>query len=508
MVGLKRRIIMLLIISYLLSLSFFNGSRWFAKAQPKTWIVGTVDEERPVDFKSIQAAVNNASSGDTIFVYKGIYYENIEVSKPNIALVGEDRDLTIINGTGGDVIISIRADRVTVTGFTIRKTAIGASGIGIQVVSGNNVIKGNTIEGIQEGILVYSYGDNTISDNILRWNTNTGINLYLSINNLVTANMLSNNSVGVSLSLSGSNMFSENTISNNSVGVFVSPNSNNNSFYHNNFVDNGNQAMTSGSINIWDYRGEGNYWSTYRGNDPNRDGIGEFAYGIDVANRDSKPLMGMFFNFTAKLARETFVVSTISNSTVTDFRFETGSETGNQMLLFNVDGEDGTTGFCRVAIPVRLMNYTLVLVGSEEIEPNVVTNSDKENTYLYFAYEQSRQTVAIISSKMVNMYNELLNQYYMLQNILQDYLADLNSTYLGLLADYTALVESYSQLQQEYNLLNSSYYEHLRDYDESLENTRNLMYIFAGAAGVLIVATVYMSKRANTHPPKTDEEKR
>ena len=96
----------------------------------------------------------------------------------------------------------------------------------------------------------------------------------------------------------------------------------------------------------------------------------------------------------------------------------------------------------------------------------------------------------------------------MLQNILQDYLSDFNSTYLGLLADYTALVESYSQLQQEYNLLNSSYYEHLRDYDESLENTRNLMYIFAGAAGVLIVATVYMSKRANTHLPKTDEEKR
>jgi parallel beta-helix repeat protein len=355
--------------------------------------------------------------------------------------------------------------------------------------------------GVQDGILIYSYSSNTISDNIVSFNTNTGVSIYLSSGNFLSNNLISNNYQGISISFSGNNVFSENTISNNSVGVIISPNSNNNVFYHNNFLDNANPTSTTGSVNVWDSGGEGNYWSRYQGHDEGKDGIGDTAYNIDVANHDNKPLIGMFYSFSFTFAHESFLVSIISNSSVTDFKFETGVETGNQIISFNVDGEDGTNGFSRIGIPVQLMNYSLILVGGEETSPSSVDKPDKSYKYLYFTYAQSLQTVTIISSKTVNMYYDLLAKYNMTQTDLQN----LNETYLSLLDNYTDFLNEYSQLQQRYIALNSSYYAHLLDYDQNLENMRNLMYIFAAATAVLIVTTIYLSKRAHTLPTEKIE---
>ena len=78
----------------------------------------------------------------------------------------------------------------------------------------------------------------------------------------------------------------------------------NNSIYHNNFINNGNQADAAEySVNIWDngYPLGGNYWSDYTGIDeksgPDQDqigsdGIGDTPYIIDADNRDRYPLMG------------------------------------------------------------------------------------------------------------------------------------------------------------------------------------------------------------------------
>ena len=52
----------------------------------------------------IQDAVNDASNGDTIYVYNGSspYYEITIMIEKSINLLGEDRNSTIIDGKGGE----------------------------------------------------------------------------------------------------------------------------------------------------------------------------------------------------------------------------------------------------------------------------------------------------------------------------------------------------------------------------------------------------------------------
>ena len=67
---------------------FKNGHTWY------------VDDDGGVDFTEIQDAINVAEDGDTVYVYSGIYKENLLLDK-SIILIGEHKNTTIIESKPG-----------------------------------------------------------------------------------------------------------------------------------------------------------------------------------------------------------------------------------------------------------------------------------------------------------------------------------------------------------------------------------------------------------------------
>jgi parallel beta-helix repeat protein len=246
-----------------------------------------------------------------------------------------------------------------------------------------------------DGIFLAFTNHSTIIGNTLA-NNNNGINFWGSSNNRVVGNNIRENSEGIFFSGA---MF---------LDVFHYP-SLSNSIYHNNFVDNENNvADVAGSwwlqestpaVNIWDERLEGNYWSNYNGTDNDGDGIGETPYIINDHNQDNCPLIFPVNIFNAGLWEWTpYSVFIISNSTVSDFRFN--PETAS--IQFDVDGEDGTTGFCRVTIPKDLLyakDGWAVLVDGAIVTPTV--NEDEVSTYVDFSYNHSTKIIEIIGTDAI-----------------------------------------------------------------------------------------------------------
>jgi parallel beta-helix repeat protein len=455
----------------------------------------------PANFSTIQGAIDNASAGTVIYVLNGTYNEDVVINK-SVSLIGIDRDLTIIRGFRSSHVLSITANNVLVRNFTIMKSGISLGESGIRLASSGNVINHNNItnENTDMGIFCYSSNNNVISDNVISGNKN-GFYLGLSGNNVLSGNIISNNDVGAGLYYSSNNVFSANSLSNNRVGVSLNLYSNNNVFFHNNFDNTIQVSSVQVSGNAWSNGGEGNYWSDYNGtdvlgglyqNETGADGIGDQPYTAEASNQDSYPLMGMFSGFMVSLRDKTYDITVVCNSTISDFRFDIGEETGNRIIHFNVVGENNSVGFCRIMIPTELLSYPyVVLISGEEIIPSLLSVSNPTAAYLYFTYFDGSRTISVISSKTLHLYYELSDQLLALQSNL----SGLNVTYYGLLGNYTFLLGNFSQLQDKYLALNSSYQEHLLDYSRSVENFKNLTYAFASTTVVFLLATIYLSKR-------------
>jgi parallel beta-helix repeat protein len=180
-------------------------------------------------YTSIQAAINAANPGETVYVYSGEYFEGITIGK-KINLLGEDRNTTIINASGlGKDTIKITGSDVNVTGFTITKSSGSSGAAGILLENANNclITNNNVTDNYRIGVrLRYSDGNN-ISNNIIYDNYYYGMLLGYSSNNTINENIVSdNNRFGIDIAIdSDDNQVTGNIVDNkdeNAISIWES----------------------------------------------------------------------------------------------------------------------------------------------------------------------------------------------------------------------------------------------------------------------------------------------
>jgi parallel beta-helix repeat protein len=106
------------------------------------------------NYTSIQAAINDANNGDTVFVFddSSPYNEwNIQVNK-SINLIGEDKNTTVINAHQHDHVLEIYTDRVNISRFSIYNSKLG--GIYVDHNSSNLIISDNHFINCYYGIFL------------------------------------------------------------------------------------------------------------------------------------------------------------------------------------------------------------------------------------------------------------------------------------------------------------------------------------------------------------------
>ena len=211
------------------------------------------------NYSKIQDAIDNASGGDTVFVYSGTYYENVDVDK-SIDLVGEDRNSTIIDGQNKYSVISVVAGSVLIEKFTIRNGSYGVDGWYWNVIISGNIIVNNDL-----GIIVTESDNYNITGNIITEN-NYGISFYAVSNSSIKYNLIMlNKEIGIKLTWSafyGSyyNSVYYNTIQKNKKGIYLDM-SGFNKINYNNFYQNIRDASISmDTSNSWN----NNYWDRPR----------------------------------------------------------------------------------------------------------------------------------------------------------------------------------------------------------------------------------------------------
>ena len=129
---------------------FYNGPKWYVSSLGSDDNIGSSE----LPFASIQAGIDEADEGDTVYVHSGIYIENLNFKNKNIVLFGENKETTIIDGNQNGSVIVFEGNETSnakVENFTIRNgLADRGAGINLSYASAN-ISNCNFIDNIVTG---------------------------------------------------------------------------------------------------------------------------------------------------------------------------------------------------------------------------------------------------------------------------------------------------------------------------------------------------------------------
>ncbi len=153
-----------------------------------------------------------------------------------------------------------------------------------QMCDGSQILN-NIISGQDTGISVELFVDSiSISNNIITNHDVSGIELMDFVDkSTINGNTIQNNCNGIRIEGSDENVFYENIISNNQRGIYSKYILSDNLFYHNDFIENTENACVNLGNNLWDngYPFGGNYWDDHPNPLDIFSGLGQNISGCD-----------------------------------------------------------------------------------------------------------------------------------------------------------------------------------------------------------------------------------
>ena len=181
----------------------------------------------PTDYPAIQQAIDSAINRNTIIVKDGTYTETVLIDK-EITLKSENgySKTTIVGSSQNSSIVSVKADYVTIDGFTIYEKVVNwARSRGISLINSNYCIIINNKVGVDAnnyynsvGIYLDNSNYNTILNNICKYCSSSAIGYRNSSSyNLINKNTFKYCNLGIDF-LSRYNIIAYNHISNNRIG--------------------------------------------------------------------------------------------------------------------------------------------------------------------------------------------------------------------------------------------------------------------------------------------------
>ena len=171
----------------------------------------------------IQNAIDLSEPGDTIIIKNGTYYENLEIDKPGLKIIGENN--VTVDGRKKDHVINISMSYVNISGLIITNSSENKSGIiignpdyvldSISCNISNNIITKNYV-----GISLYESKRNLIKNNKIFQNNKYGIFGIRSFHNIISHNEISKENIGIRFEYASNwNEINNNTIMNCSIGL-------------------------------------------------------------------------------------------------------------------------------------------------------------------------------------------------------------------------------------------------------------------------------------------------
>jgi nitrous oxidase accessory protein NosD len=182
-------------------------------------IEGPWDGSLEHPYQNIQDAIEEAGQGDNIFVFSGVYQENIIIEK-SLDLNGENTSQTIIDGMNSSTIIDIKSDNVVIQNFTIKNSNGNQGSSGITIKAKNTKIQTCYIYRTKTAVLIENASD-FIIDQCRIYINGEGILTINSTNGTIKQSYITQNGFGININNSTNILTTYSYIHTNGIGAFI-----------------------------------------------------------------------------------------------------------------------------------------------------------------------------------------------------------------------------------------------------------------------------------------------